>query len=248
MKHLLVLSILVRGCMAQIGTASLRGTVVDAKTKRPVPGAMVIAAGSGAPPLTRNTRSGADGAFQIQGLPGGDFSLCVQLAGGAYLDPCAWNAKPTAVSLLPGQNAAGISLKLTAASMLTIQVKDAQKVMSQLTKDGRRPELSIGVWGPGGLFYPARMVPGAAAAAVPGSTNSYQLPIPRDTILNLYIASHDLKLGDDQGAALPANASLQPAKRSSAHGRTLRSSHRTWTAIVSNPIPCSPSWSIAIRP
>jgi len=33
--------------------------------------------------------------------------------------------------------------------------------------------------------------------------------VPRDTALNLRVASHDLKLGDDAGVALPANGSQQ---------------------------------------
>jgi len=38
---------------------------------------------------------------------------------------------------------------------------------------------------------------------------SYRLAVPRDTALSVYIASHDLKLGDATGAALAANASQQ---------------------------------------
>jgi hypothetical protein len=33
--------------------------------------------------------------------------------------------------------------------------------------------------------------------------------VPRDTALSFYIASRDLKLGDANGVALPANASQQ---------------------------------------
>jgi hypothetical protein len=33
--------------------------------------------------------------------------------------------------------------------------------------------------------------------------------VPRDTALNLHIASHDLKLGDATGVALPANTTKQ---------------------------------------
>jgi len=40
-------------------------------------------------------------------------------------------------------------------------------------------------------------------------TYSYRLAVPHDTALNVSIASHDLKLGDAAGVALPANASQQ---------------------------------------
>lgn len=172
----------------------------------------MIASRAGAPPFTKNTRSGGDGAFQIYGLTAGSYSLCVQAAGDLYLDPCQWNGSPTTVALASGENAAGISLRLTAASVLNIQVQDAQKVLSQLTKDGRRPDLTLGVWGPKGQYYPAHASGSPAASPDPqgGTTSySYRLAVPRDTALNFYIASHDLKLGDATGLALPTNASQQ---------------------------------------
>src|SRR5207237_121551 len=117
------------------GVTSISGTVLDAKTSKPVPAALVMASRSGAPPLTKNTRSGGDGAFQIQGLTPGNYSLCVQ-AGEQYLDPCQWNGSPAGVVLVAGQAVAGIKIALTPASVLNIQVRDAQKVLSQLTNDG----------------------------------------------------------------------------------------------------------------
>ena len=116
------------------------------------------------------------------------------------------------VTLTSGETASGISVKLTAASVLNVQVQDAQKALSQMTRDGRRPDLTLGVWGPGGLYYPAHA---SGSPAIAGTfqggiaSYSYRLAVPRDTALNFYIASHDLKLGDATGVALPANASQQ---------------------------------------
>jgi hypothetical protein len=214
MKHIFVLLLVVHAAPAQTGTtgaASISGTVVDAKSQKPVPAALVTASRAGAPPFTRNTRAGGDGAYQIQGLTPGNYLVCVQ-AGDQYLNPCEWNGSPAGVTLASGQTATGIKIALTPASVLNVQIKDAQKAVSQLTKDGRRPDLSIGVWGPRGLYYPARAV--SAPTGTPGpqagvTTYSYQLAVPRDTALNFHIASRDLKLGDANGLALPANASRQ---------------------------------------
>jgi hypothetical protein len=181
------------------------------EVKSPVSG-KVLCKSPQALSFTRNTKSGGDGAFQIQGLSTGSYSLCVQVSGDQYLDPCLWNGSPTTVTLAYGQNARGISLKLTAASVLNIQVQDAQNALGQLTKDGRHPDLTLGVWGPKGLYYPARASGSSpAAASLQGgvSSYSYRLAVPLDTALNVYIASHDLKLGDAAGVALPANASQQ---------------------------------------
>ena len=215
MKYILVLLLAVHAALAQTGTtgaASISGMLVDAKTLKPVPAALVVASRAGAPPFTRNTKSGADGAFQIQGLAAGNYLVCIQAPGDQYLDPCQWNGTPTGVTLVSGQSATGITIALAPASVLNVAIKDAQKALSQLTKDGRRPDLSIGVWGPRGLYYPARAVSSPAGVAGPRAgvpMYSYRLPVPRDTALNFYIASHDLKLGDANGVAIPANASQQ---------------------------------------
>jgi hypothetical protein len=215
MKYILVLLLAAHAGLAQTdktGTAGISGTVVDARTLKPVPAALVIASRVAAPPFTRNTKSGGDGAFRIQGLTPGNYLVCVQTAGDQYLNPCEWNGNPAGVTLTSAQAAAGIRIALTPASLLNVQIKDTQKALSQLTKDGRRPDLSIGVWGPGGLYYPARAVSASAGAAGPQAgvdTYSYQLAVPRDTALNFYIASRDLKLGDAGGVALPANVSRQ---------------------------------------
>ena len=199
--------------LAQTPTAALQGKIVDASTQKAIPAAWIIANRTGTPPFSRRTKSGGDGAFQLQGLTPGTYSICVQAAGDQYLDPCLWNATATTFTLSSGQTLTGISLRLTAASVLNIQVQDPQMLLNNTTHDGRRPNLTLGVWGSGGLFHPAHKTANAPLpAAVPGviPIYTYRLPVPRDTALNLYIASHDLKLGDSNGAALPANASQQP--------------------------------------
>lgn len=146
---------MVPAAFGQTETASIAGTVLDARTQKPVPAAFVLAIRCGAPPFSKTTKSGGDGAFQIQGLAAGAWSLCVQAPGNGYLDPCQWSGNPTTVTLGSGQAATGISLRITAGSVLNIQVKDAQRILSQKTRDGRRPHLMVGVWGPNGLYHPA---------------------------------------------------------------------------------------------
>jgi hypothetical protein len=212
MRLLLLLSLAVGVASGQTGTAGIQGTLLDAKTLKPISAAWVIANRAGTPPLAKHTKSGGDGAFLIQGLSAGSYSICVQGTNDQYLDPCQWNGSPTAVTLASGQNATGITVKLTAASILNIQVQDVQKVLSQATKDGRRSDLTVGVWGPKGMYYPAHGLGSPVAAGnLPSGTPTYtyRLAVPRDTALSVTIASHDLKLGDASGVALPANASQQ---------------------------------------
>jgi len=215
MKYILVLLLALHPAMAQTGmagAASISGTVVDAKTLKPVPAAVVIASRAGAPPFAKSTKSGAGGAYQIQGLTAGNYLVCVQALGAQYLNPCEWNGSPAGITLASGQEATGIKIALPPASVLNVQVKDAQKAVGQFTNNGRRPDLSVGVWGPRGLYYPARAVSAPTGTTGPQAgipTYIYQLAVPCDTALNFSIASRDLKLGDANGVALSANASRQ---------------------------------------
>ena len=79
---------------AQSNTASISGSVIDGKTQKPIPSAVVVAIRSGVPNFTRNTRSGGDGAFLISGLAAGNYTLCVQTPGAAYLPlPMEWRTR-----------------------------------------------------------------------------------------------------------------------------------------------------------
>ena len=121
MKSILLLALVVPAAIGQTGTASIVGTILDAKTLKPIPAALVMAVRAGAPPLARNTKSGGDGAFQIHGVPAGKYLLCVQASGDGYLDPCQWSGTPTTVTLASGQAAAGVSLRLAPASLLSVK-------------------------------------------------------------------------------------------------------------------------------
>jgi len=91
-KYIPILLLISSVAIGQTGTASIAGTIVDGKTQKPVPAALVVASRATAPPFSRNTKSGGDGVFRIQGLTPGNYSICVQVTGDRYLDPCQWSA------------------------------------------------------------------------------------------------------------------------------------------------------------
>ena len=201
--------------VSQSATGSIGGNVLDAKSQVTIPTALVTATRLDLPPVRKSTKSGGDGSFRIEGLPAGNYSLCVQAPGNMYLDPCEWESTSAGITLVSGQAANGVSLKLIAASILNIQVQDTQHLLSQKTKEGRTPDLSVGVWGPKGLYHPAHSVAGGGPSASlqsadgDGASRSYHIAVPRDIALKLHIASRDLRLGDRNGASLAGNRSQQ---------------------------------------
>lgn len=202
-------------------TARITGTILDAKTGKPMPAANVMAVREGLPPVAKNTRSGGDGAFEIEGLPAGDYSLCVQVRGSAYLDPCQREGR-SGVTLKTGQTAAAIAVRLQTGAVVSIGVEDPGKLMEQRSKNGRQPEFTTGVWGPKGLYYPARLVssPGGMAGMPGMNEYRYEVIVPRDTALTLHVSSKDLRLGDANGMALPANASREAFEHRSAEANS----------------------------
>lgn len=204
MKKCALFILVLQAAAGQTGTGSIQGVVLDRQTQKPVPTAIVTALRAGFPPFSKNTKSGGAGEFRLQELTPGNYSLCVQTAGDRYLNSCDWNGTAVAVSLTAGQAVPGVALRLTPASVLVVEVRDPQNAMRQRTGETRRPGLLVGVWGGRGLFYPAH-------DTATGSANGriYSLAVPRDTALDLHIASDDLRLGDSAGLALAAGAERQ---------------------------------------
>src|SRR5205085_1444112 len=83
-------------CVAQTN-ASLSGTVVDDAGK-PV-AASVIVRRNAMPPLNARVQAGQDGTFSISNLPAGGYTVCVQVIGGGYLDPCSWSPEAPSVQI-----------------------------------------------------------------------------------------------------------------------------------------------------
>ena len=204
--HKLVVALLAGSIIApaQTGTGSIQGAVTEAKDK-PIAAALVTALRSGLPPLSQTVQTGPDGSYHLKNLAPGTYTLCAQVPGGGYLDPCQFGGSGSTVTLASGQQSTGNLLKLKAGSVLKIHFNDASGQLSQKTKDGHEPDLFIGVLGPGPqrTFYPAHKVGSDKAGA------DYNVTIPLDTPLSLSVTSTSLKLADSAGAALAGNAGQQ---------------------------------------
>ena len=186
MKYILTLLLAVHAAWAQAaqtGTAAISGTVVDAKTQKAIPAALVVASRMGAPPFTKNTKSGADGAFQIRGLTAGDYLVCVQTSGDRYLNPCQWNGSPVGVRLHDGGDV----------------VRAARKANPALEKIPS-PPLSVILTDDTGVIRPVPFV------ASIGTSSEFSTVVPENTKFQLNVASLFFALGDTSGKQLVQNA------------------------------------------
>jgi len=203
--------------MAQ-NTAGVQGAVVDAVSGKPVPGAVVLVTSTSpaikAPALTKSTVTGLDGGYQIQAMPAGTYSLCVQAPRPTprvgYLNSCHWGAAPANIMLAAGQKSTNNTVKLRPGSVLLIEVEDSAQLLSHATKSGLLPDLVMGVWS-GGMFYPP-----THSIKGPGKVH-YLLPVPTATNLKFSIQSKSLVLGNASHAPL-VNSMEQVAFQHPANG------------------------------
>jgi hypothetical protein len=189
--------------VAQSNTSVIQGSVIDAATKRPVPGATVSAIRGGLPPLTASARTTLAGSFTISSLPAGVYTLCAQVPGAAYLPSCSWGPTASTVTLASGQKSTANTLRLTPGSVLSVRIQDPAGLTSQKLPNGNAPHLAIGVTGAGGVIIPARL----HLRDKNGAT--WQVVVPFDTNLKLSVFSANLKLVDSSGGALPPAGAAQ---------------------------------------
>lgn len=202
---------------ALAGEGAIAGKVLDATSRKPVPAAVVTALMPGWPPAAATTRTGAGGAFLLPALAPGRYAICVQ-AGDLYLNPCQWEQPAAAFSLESGQTIDAAAIYLAPASVVTIDLLDRQDSSNHVLEAGRPAPINLGVWGPRGLYHPARP---AGRATLGGAflplrnVYRYQIGVPCDVDLILEASSAGANLGDAAGQALPANSSRLPFRQSS---------------------------------
>src|SRR5438067_1393326 len=158
--------------LAQGGSGSIQGTVTDAQTQKPIAGALVTVMRNGLPPLSQSLPAGPDGSYQAKGLPAGTYTLCAQVPGDVYLSSCQWTGTGAGVTLTAGQVSTGNVLALKTGSVVKVHLQDPGQFLNQQTKAGHDPRVTMGVWGPQGIFYPARL------AAKNQNGADFQLTIP----------------------------------------------------------------------
>ena len=191
------------GVAQSIPSASIRGTVTDDKG-RTMSGVLVTALLNARPPFSRTSTSAGDGSFQILGVPAGQYSLCAQVAGGGYVDPCQWSLTLPTVTVAANQASTGNAVRMAKGSVVKIRLQDPGGQMGQKTRDGRKPHLLIGVATPRGAFSPAHQT------GKSGNSADFEVTVPVDTRLTMQVVSRDLRLGDDHGSPLSNNGAREP--------------------------------------
>lgn len=77
------------------------------------------------------TKSGSGGAFHFDGLYGGQYQLCAQVAGSAWLNPCEWGLQPQKVALSVAQPSVSVTMVMKKGAVVPIRIDDPGQYLSQ---------------------------------------------------------------------------------------------------------------------
>src|SRR5215469_17919059 len=131
------------------------GSVVD-ESGKPVTGALIRFVQHNAPGVSAaavpDVASAADGTFTLPNLTGAA-EVCIQVPGSnaGYVNPCLWPSQKLTLSSLSATALAPIQIIVKKGAIATIRVNDPTGVLAANPKQ----PLIVGVFAPGGMFYPA---------------------------------------------------------------------------------------------
>ena len=178
---------------------------------QPVARATVLAqleAGPGAQPFRANAFSGPDGSFLVSNLPAGQYRICIQVPGTAFLDPCTWSAAPPSATVAAGQTASAGNIQVETGYLVKARLTDSNRLLQADEGRVRGVHLQIGIWTPEGFFVPMRVRTRRAGS------RDLELPVPFGTAVALSARSGSYDLTNEtntrvdplRGARIPIQA------------------------------------------
>jgi hypothetical protein len=210
------LALSVSAAVAQTG-GGISGTIF-APDNSPVSGATVIyrrlpayVAGAGHSPqlapgeVQFSTLAITDtkGNHSANGLPPGQYVVCVNIPAQRLLDPCRWGAAPVA-QVQSGQKAV-LNISLQSGVFLQIRLNDPKGLLPSSERNSFDfPHVTTGVFFRGGAFLAAER------ASVDSAGQVYRMTIPAGEPLNLWLSSGFVQLTDNLGKAVPATGARIP--------------------------------------
>jgi hypothetical protein len=150
------------------------------------------------------TISGADGSFQFDQLATGNYRVCAQAPGTAWLNPCEWGPQPPALSLTADQPSATVAAVLNKGAAVPIRLSDPSGLLPQY--EGKLPaaQLLVGVSNDAFFFRTAPIV------STDATGRNHQIVIPFGVTVNLIVCSSFFQLSNSDGIALAKTSASIP--------------------------------------
>ena len=143
-------------------------------------------------------QTGDDGGFRFDGLPNGDYRLCVQAKDPAWLNPCEWGQKAPAATISSLRQSAELTHTLEKGALVAVRIDDPGGFLIRTPA----AHVLVGVGNDAGMFHPASIT------STDRVGRNLQLAIPFDRPSKIAIGSSVFRLADAQGLAQPAFRSV----------------------------------------
>ena len=145
-----------------------------------------------------NTTSGSQGAFRFDLLPPGQYTLCAQVPGSGWMNPCEWglDPPPPIVTISGQQRSISVTMVMRKGVTVPIRVEDPGRLLEQ--HEGKTPGafLLLGVFSDASVFHPAPVISKDA------SGRNHEIVVPHDTPVKIIVTSSFFQLNDAAGRQL----------------------------------------------
>jgi hypothetical protein len=162
-------------------------------TISPIPGSEPAATAT----TSASATPAADGSFEVDGLPVGQYAICVKDPAARVIDPCLWTDSRTTVNVIAGSLTGGLIVRVKKASAIAVRVNDTAQALVQKAGEAYPPHVLVAAFDLRGGLHPAFETQKDATGI------SYQLPIPVDSPVRLTVYSAQVKLATAQNASVP---------------------------------------------
>ena len=139
--------------------------------------------------------SDSTGRFIVQNLPSGPYYSCVSIDHPQLLHPCDWSSM-VRTEITAGAPAPGLQFTLQRGRRLGVQMSDPLQLLPPLKGATRPQPVIVGVQTLTGSIHVARTVSDA------GKTRTWEITIPSDSALRLWLFTTELQITDSNGKAL----------------------------------------------
>jgi len=149
----------------------------------------------------------ATGKHAAQGLPPGNYLVCVNVPAQPLLDPCKWGPASPVVQVQAGQTAQ-LNIPLQSGVFLQVHFNDPNGLLPATLTAAEVPHVVTGVFAGNGGYLAAGQV------AADASGQNYRMAIPTGVPLSLWLFSRQVLLADSAGNAVSAQGSRTPFQAS----------------------------------
>jgi len=134
-----------------------------------------------------------DGNLKVDGVVPGSYSVCVRVVNDELLNPCEWNPAGSLLTVQAGKDPGRLDLTLVRGTTMVVTVKDPNQIVPTPFQKKAAGLVQVGVYSADGIFHPAHYV------STDKKTHTYELVIPLDTDLKLWVESAGIQVTDAKG-------------------------------------------------